>query len=84
MSCNCSVSLSDLHEIARERGASLGVLTIEVSYDYGKPEVLVQADLDRGDGEDAETVLLETKANTINGALLKVKAMVEELKVAGE
>jgi hypothetical protein len=60
------------------------VLTIEVSYDYGKPEVLVQADLDRGDGDEAETVLFETKANTINGALLKVKAMIEGLKVAGE
>jgi hypothetical protein len=84
MSCNCSVNLSELHQIARDRGVSIGVLTIEVSYDYGKPEVLVQADLDRGADDDAETVLFETKANTINGALLKVKAMIEELKVAGE
>lgn len=78
------ISLANLRNAATGVGLSLSLLNIEVCWVDGKPEVFVQADLDRSSEEEFETVLVESKARTIEGALAKVKSMIEESAGAKE
>lgn len=78
------VDLQELSELAAAKGTSLSMINIEISWSDGNPEVLAQADLDKGEGEEYETVLYESKAKSVNAALLKIKQLIEGMNSGRE